>query len=138
MKSRRNTVFLMLGMILLLIIPAKLSAGNIIIEGFDGYFTNDALKAKWTVSGEASKDIAIDWDITGLIAPSGNFMKYTYNAANSTWGGLVEPVHTGANAGLFPLDLTGANAGLQFYLKGDGTSNTICFRFYDYFSDGTE
>ena len=102
---------------------------NIAIGNFDDYINTDSLKAHWRVFGFSSLDFALHIDSTN--SPMGTrYLDYVYSGNDqTTWGGALERTDL-ASA---PLDLSSANKGIQFYLKGDGTSNKIYVRF----SNGT-
>jgi len=137
MNSKWYSFHAAIGLILMFMIP-MLHAGNKIIESFESYENSDSLAKAWRVFGYASMGMELESDETGLIAPGGKYLKYIYNATTSTWGGVVERIHTDTTSDFFPLNLAGSKAGLQFYLKGDGTNNKIYFRYYQFFNDGTE
>lgn len=139
MNNKRYLMSLGVALFVVVVIATQLSAGNKIIETFDTYQSTEDLSLAWRVFGYASMGQELITDDTKLSphTGSGNYLKYIYNATTSTWGGVIERIHTDTTSTFFPLDLSGY-AGLQFYLKGDGTNNVIRFRYYEFFNDGTE
>lgn len=132
MKFKRQVLFNVLVCGLLVVASGTLNAGNVIIETFNDYESTEELLGVWQKSGDISKSIELGSD-TVLIAPGVTYLKYTYNGVGN---GIVE--HVLSDTTFFPLNVTGAKSGLQFLLKGDGTSNYIRLRCYQLFDDSTE
>ena len=98
-----------------------------VLENFESYSTNMDLTEHWRVFGDVSANIEIVTDTTIKVAPGGNnYLKYTYNSNESGVGGVERATE---DNNFFPLNLTTAKAGIQFYLKGDGTNNKIRLSF---------
>ena len=129
--NKRRLLFLAvttMSIFLLSIIDSK--AQTKVLENFESYTTNAELGAHWRVFGFASKDFEVVTDTSAKVAPGGiNYFKYVYSSETSTWGGVAERKID--DASFFPLDLGSTKAGIQFYLKGDGTDNIIRMRLYN-------
>ena len=109
---------------------AQTNAQTKVLENFESYTSNSELGQHWRVFGYASKDFEIVTDTSTHAAPGGtNYFKYAYSSVGSTWGGVAE--RKTDDATFFPLDLSSTKAGIQFYLKGDGTNNVLRFRYYN-------
>ena len=105
-----------------------------VLDNFESYQSSADLGLHWRVFGYASKDFELIVDTTAKVAPGGTkYFKYVYNSVESTWGGVAERIQT--DAAFFPLDLSSTKAGIEFYLKGDGTNNNIRLRYYNQLSD---
>ncbi len=102
---------------------------NIMVDDFEQYANTDSLKTMWRVFGYSSLDFGLVSDTVN--SPHGNqYLEYVYSGnSQTTWGGAVDMKGL-ANA---PLNLSSANAGLEFYVKGDGSSN----KFYVQIKNGT-
>jgi len=134
MKKNRFTIVLFLSLLTSILILSNIQAQTRVLENFERYENTEALAKNWRIFGYASSDFALVVDSTEKVAPGGSkYFKYTYNATTSTWGGVAERIITDAT--FYPLDISAAKAGLQFYLKGDGTNNYIRFRYYEYFDE---
>ncbi len=96
---------------------------NTKIDNFE-YDNADSLKAHWRAFGYSTLDFGLTLDT--IAAPLGvHYLRYDYSGNDqTTWGGALDKIDL-ANS---PLDFTGM-AGVQFYLKGDGTSNKIYVQF---------
>ncbi|MBU0473973.1 MAG: T9SS type A sorting domain-containing protein [Bacteroidetes bacterium] len=128
----KNKLFLFLAstLVLVMFIGISSKAQTKVLEDFESYKTNAELGQKWRVFGYASKDFEMITDTSAKAAPGGdNYFKYVYSSAESTWGGVAE--RKTEDVTFFPLDLSSTKAGIQFYLKGDGTNNVIRFRYYN-------
>ncbi len=102
---------------------------NVAIGDFDNYVNTDSMSAHWKIFGFSSLDKALHID--SINTPIGTrYFEYIYSGnSQTTWGGAIERTDLTSN----PLDLSTANGGVRFYLKGDGTTNKIYVRF----SNGT-
>jgi hypothetical protein len=130
MKKQKCLQFIFVLIAIVLLTFAKSNAQTKVLENFESYATNGELGQHWRVFGYASKDFEVVTDTSLKVAPGGsNYFKYVYSSTESTWGGVAERLTTDAT--FFPLDLSGTKAGIEFYLKGDGTKNVIRFRYYN-------
>jgi hypothetical protein len=113
--------------IMILFLNSQLFSQNIKIDNFESYPSKDSLSTAWRAFGFST----LDFDIDSADAPIGKRnLSYTYSGNDqTTWGGAVEKTDLASN----PLDLSSTPGGLEFYLKGDGTSNNIYVRI----SNGT-
>ncbi len=132
MKNQKLLLILFSTLAALILIPNVSYTQTKVLEDFESYVNTDSLAKHWRIFGFASTDFALVEDTTQKPAPGGTkYFQYTYNASTSTWGGVAERIIT--DESFFPLDLSKAKAGLQFYLKGDGTDNVLRFRYYQFF-----
>ena len=133
--KRKNLILIVFLLISFAIPFSEISkAQTRVLEDFESYANTDSLAKHWRIFGFASTDFALVEDTIQKPAPGGQkYFQYTYNASTSTWGGVAERLIT--DASFFPLDLSKAKAGLQFYLKGDGTNNVLRFRYYQFFDE---
>ena len=124
MRLGKLTIFSLILSSVLLLSNSQLFSQNIAIDNFESYANKDSMAANWRVFGYSSLDFDLVHD--SVTAPIGKqFLSYTYSGnAQTTWGGAVEQKDLVNN----PLDLSSTTGGLQFYLKGDGTSNHIYVR----------
>lgn len=130
MKKRKLLFLIVLTTSLLLLSLAESKAQTKVLDNFERYTSSADLEKYWTISGEASKGIEVISDTSAKAAPGGSqYLKYMYNSAGSTWGGIAE--RKADDGTFFPLNLSSTKAGIQFYLKGDGTNNVIRFRYYN-------
>ncbi|MBU4446739.1 T9SS type A sorting domain-containing protein [bacterium] len=131
MKKKKLLKLLFLMIIILALSVSSIYAKNVLVEDFEKYANTDSLKKSWFAFGYATLDYALVVDTVGTPpdpAPIGHrYFKYIYNGATSTWGGAFENRDL-ADA---PLDLSSAQGGIQFYLKGDGTDNVMYMRLYN-------
>ncbi|MGD8780826.1 MAG: carbohydrate binding domain-containing protein [Ignavibacteria bacterium] len=135
MKKKKLLFLLIITTSVFLLSLTESKAQTNVLDNFESYENTDSLANHWRIFGYASQDFQLVTDTTDKVAPGGdNYLQYTYNATTSTWGGVVERIQTDET--FYPLDLSSAQAGLQFYLKGDGTDNVLRFRYYNFF-DGT-
>ena len=128
MKKIFSTNVLFLFLTFLILSPSIFSQ-NIAIGDFNSYANNDSMLAHWRAFGFSTLDYVLQVDSTN--APIGTqYFEYIYSGdTTTTWGGAIERKDLASN----PLDLSAANKGIQFYLKGDGTTNKIYVRL----SNGT-
>ncbi|MFZ1288644.1 MAG: carbohydrate binding domain-containing protein [Melioribacteraceae bacterium] len=130
MKKQKFLIPLLLLISFTLLSISESKAQTKVLDNFENYATNGELGQHWRVFGYASKDFEVIIDTAAKAAPGGNnYLKYVYSSTESTWGGVLERLTT--DAAFFPLDLSTTKAGIQFYLKGDGTNNKIRFRYYN-------
>ena len=121
--SNRKSFFYTLIIIFTLSAPGLFSQ-NILINNFENYPNNDSLKAHWKAFGFSTLDFNVVLDT--INTPIGKrYLSYTYSGnSQTTWGGAVEET----DFAVIPLNLSSAEGGIQFYLKGDGTGNLIYVR----------
>ena len=127
LKKKLKFVFFII-LILTISVPSLYSQ-NIPIDDFETYANVGSLNNSWKFFGFSTLDHALIRDTVS--SPSGvQYIQYTYSGnAQTTWGGAIERYDLVSA----PLNLTAASAGLQFVLKGDGTTNKIYVRI----SNGT-
>lgn len=96
-------------------------ANSFVIDDFETYKSRNDLKAKWTFFGYSTVDYTLKKE--PMTAPLGfNYMSYLYKAGSTTtWGGAFR-------TSSFTGDLSSYSAGIEFYMKGDGTDNHLYLR----------
>lgn len=130
MKRRKLLFLVIIATSIFLLSTAENKAQTKVLENFENYASNTDLIQNWVFSGGASKSIEIVNDTTLKAAPGGNqYLKYVYSSVESTWGGIVE--RSANDNKFFPLNLSTTKAGIQFYLKGDGSKNVLRLRYYN-------
>jgi len=129
MKNNIITRFFFLCVVLFVFSNYSVFTQNIAIDNFEGYATTDSLKTIWKAFGYSTLDMSLVTDTVN--APIGkNYISYTYSGnSQTTWGGAIERYDLASK----PLNLSSTTGGIQFYLKGDGTTNVIYVRL----SNGT-
>lgn len=134
MKKKNLVQIVFLILVVLVQFSVLTIAQTKVLENFESYETSGDLGQHWRVFGFASKDFELIIDTTAKKAPGGTkYFKYVYSSTESTWGGVAE--RKTDDASFFPLDLSTTKAGIEFYLKGDGTNNKIRFRYYNQTND---
>lgn len=130
MNKRKLLFLVVITSFIFLLAQSESKAQTKVLDNFESYTTNGELGKHWRVFGYASKDFEVITDTAKKKAPGGiKYFKYVYNSKESTWGGVAERLIS--DASFFPLNLSSTKAGIQFYLKGDGTNNSIRFRYYN-------
>lgn len=129
--DKRILLFLVIISSFLFIFSGKESSAQTkVLDSFENYTSQADLGKHWSISGLASKEFEVITDTTKKAIPGGSkYLKFVYNASESTWGGVVERLTT--DVSFFPLNLSSTKGGIQFYMKGDGTKNTIRLRYYN-------
>jgi len=130
---RNNNLFMtaVVFMFLFFVGFVHVSASNVIIDNFEDYASVTDLTGAWNVSGDASLVMDIEVDETGTLIPGGEWVKCTYNATSSSLGSIIEPNYSNMRFTDYLLDLSVSEAGVQMYLKGDGTNNTLRIKYYN-------
>ncbi len=128
MLKKKLQVLFFIVVLLALSVPSLYSQ-NIRIDDFENYPAVDSLNKAWKFFGFSTLDHVLIHDTVN--SPIGvQYLQYTYSGnSQTTWGGAIEKTDLATS----PLNLAKASAGLQFMLKGDGTTNKIYVRF----SNGT-
>lgn len=123
MQKGKFTVFVLMTFGTLFFLNCLIYAQNIRVDNFEQYPNTDSLKLIWKSFGFSTLDLSAIRDT--VKSPIGiHYIKYTYSGnSQTTWGGAIEK----ADLAAAPLKLKGM-AGIQFYLKGDGTKNVIYLR----------
>ena len=125
MRNNKFRGFLIILSSLLVFANYSVFSQNIQIDNFENYANKDSLSTKWKAFGFSTLDYGVVHD-TNNNAPIGTrYFSYTYSGnSQTTWGGAIEKTDLANN----PLDFSSTKAGLQFFLKGDGTDNVIYVR----------
>ncbi len=130
MKNNLSLSLIRLSLVLFIFISNNVYPQTIVIEDFEGYNNTEAVKNSWQISGDITVDCQLVTDSTEKLFPGGaKYLEYSYISNPSTTGGIIEKKQ---ESSIFPLDVSSANAGFQFYYKGDGTGNQIYFQYYQY------
>ena len=96
-------------------------ASGIEIDNFEKYLTTDELKISWQGFGYSTLDYSLTKDPQNA-ALGNKYFTYVYTGDdNTTWGGAIRTKG-------FTADFSNVKAGIQFYMKGDGSSNRAYFR----------
>jgi len=128
--NKKILLIILLSCTIILLLSQSSNSQTIVLEDFESYSSTESLTENWKVAGDVSVDCQLVVDSTEKLFPGGvRYLQYNYNSKTSTAGGTLERK---VDATFFPLDISAADVGIQFYLKGDGTDNVVYFQYYQY------
>ena len=96
----------------------------IVVDNFESYTNTDDLKLTWNLFGTAAADFNLTTD--------GDYVKEGSQAALITYNGSSGTSAAIRMRNILPtLDFSAYEGGIEFWLKGDGSTNKVIFRFFN-------